>query len=135
MRRRQGLRPRQSINSPYELMNARRVEELGKSKDVFSYSGVVNKLSVEERRYVNGASLGELETLMNVYVQKAIEAQTRWATNTRKRARSERAVTTLLTNFHQYAQAYSGVVELMNGAGPGYGNAAYGALSLLLVVS
>lgn len=38
-------------------------------------------------------------------------------------------------NFANFLQAYSGVVEIMKGADQQFGGIAYGALSLLLIVS
>lgn len=38
------------------------------------------------------------------------------------------------TTFAEFLRAYSGIVELLKGAGQGYGEVAYGTLSIFLIV-
>ncbi|KAF2729800.1 hypothetical protein EJ04DRAFT_587743 [Polyplosphaeria fusca] len=110
--------------------------ELGKPHEDQELSpAFVNKLSSTERGYLRGASIEELQRVMDECMRQANETQTRLESSSRKKHRVERTMTKFLSDFHSYVQAYSGVVELMNGAGPGYGSAAYGALSLFLVVA
>jgi hypothetical protein len=96
---------------------------------------VYKKLSKSEKRYLEGASASELESTLQTYLVRATSRQEDVQTSTKKRARTERGTTKFLNDFHGYVQAYSGVIQIMNGAGPGYGDAAYGALSLFLVVN
>jgi hypothetical protein len=95
------------------------------------------KLTREEKEYLNGSSAGELEEMLQTYLDRASERQTADATRPGKFNPAERKTTKFLNNFHSYVEAYSGIIQLMNGApgGGGYGNAAYGALSLFLMVS
>jgi hypothetical protein len=91
-------------------------------------------LSPKEKKYLEGSSALELEGLLQSYLFQATERQNNVKNSGRKSLRAENKTTKLLNNFHGYVQAYSGVVQIMNAAGPGYGDAAYGALSTFLVV-
>ncbi|KAJ4356774.1 uncharacterized protein N0V89_004810 [Didymosphaeria variabile] len=105
-------------------------------KSDFLTDEVLRKLSRKEKDYLNGSSADELETVLQTYFHRATERQTALKTSQRKAHRAERRTFEFLDNFHNYAEAYSGVIQIMNAApGGGYGDAAYGALSLFLVVA
>jgi hypothetical protein len=92
------------------------------------------KLSKKATQYLAGASATELDSLLRTYLEDATARHDGVLNSASKMVRAERSTTRRLNNFHGYVEAYSGVIQLMDGAGPGYGSAAYGALSLFLVV-
>jgi hypothetical protein len=92
------------------------------------------RLSSREKKYIDGSSAPELETILQSYLEQATERHDNVTNSARKTLRAEKSATKFLNIFHGYVQAYSGVVQIMNAAGPGYGDAAYGALSTFLVV-
>ncbi|KAF2660353.1 hypothetical protein K491DRAFT_774836 [Lophiostoma macrostomum CBS 122681] len=96
---------------------------------------VYKKLSKDERRYLQGASATELDGVLQTYLNRAHKETNKAKTSMQTGSRVERSATRFLDQFHGYVQAYSGVIQLMNGAGANYGDAAYGALSLFLVVA
>jgi pyruvate-formate lyase len=71
---------------------------------------------------------------MNRYLQQEANVQETVELSNRRGLRAQRRATEFLETFQSYVNAYSGVIQVMNGVGPGYGDAAYGALSLFLVV-
>ncbi|KAL1606274.1 hypothetical protein SLS60_003676 [Paraconiothyrium brasiliense] len=105
-------------------------------KSDFLADDVLRKLSRKEKEYLNGSSADELETVLQTYFHRATEKRTAVKTSQKKTHRAERRTIEFLGNFHNYVEAYSGVIQIMNAApGGGYGDAAYGALSLFLVVA
>ncbi|ORX96838.1 hypothetical protein BCR34DRAFT_607493 [Clohesyomyces aquaticus] len=97
---------------------------------------VRGRVTSKEKRYIReGSTHAELESMLQAEIDKAATAQTNVKHGKSKRVRVEQQTTKFLDRFHGYVQAYSGVVQIMNGAGQGYGDAAYGALSLFLVVA
>ncbi|OAG03005.1 uncharacterized protein CC84DRAFT_1219924 [Paraphaeosphaeria sporulosa] len=93
------------------------------------------RLSLKQKKLLDGSSLEELENMLQLNLDRAIEQQTADRTSAAMLDRAERKTTRFLNSFHSYVQAYSGVIQIMNGApgGGGYGDAAYGALSLFLM--
>ena len=92
------------------------------------------KLSKSERAEIGNATASDLEGLINQYMERADQSK-----DARKPVdevgNSKRTMSKFLDNFNEYVKAYSGVVQIMEGAGLGYGKAANGALQLFLVVS
>lgn len=97
---------------------------------------VLKRLSNEEKAYLKGSSADDLERLLHTYLGGATQRRDAVKTSGRKRDRTERKTTDLMNSFHGYVEAYSGVIQIMNGVpgAAGYGDAAYGALSALLMV-
>lgn len=92
------------------------------------------KLTKDEKAKIAVRTAEELELVVKGYMDLAIKQQAGMKTGRDHSVRAERGMTKFLHNFAGYAQAYSGVVQIVKGAGLGYGEAAYGALSLFLVV-
>jgi hypothetical protein len=96
---------------------------------------VRDRVAETEKQYIdNGSSRAELENLFQRYLDETARKVDNDKNSTSKRRRAGRHTTLFLNKFQDYVNAYSGIVQVMNGAGPGYGDAAYGALSLFLVV-
>jgi hypothetical protein len=99
--------------------------------------GTSKKLLWEEKDYLDGSSAGELEEILQTYLDRASGQQRANATRPGKFNCVDRKNAKFLNDFHSYAKAYSGVIEWMKGApgGGGDGDATYGALSFFLTVS
>jgi hypothetical protein len=96
---------------------------------------VRNRVAETEKQYIDyGSSCAELESLFQRYLTETETKIDDAKNGTGKRRRAGRHTALFLSKFQDYVNAYSGIVQVMNGAGPGYGDAAYGALSLFLVV-
>lgn len=97
---------------------------------------VRERIPSKEKRYIlEGYSSKDLERMLQFYLRNAAQGQTNSQESRSKRIRAEHRTTDFLDKFHNHVQAYFGIVQLMNGAGQRYGDAAYGALSLFLVVN
>ena len=95
---------------------------------------IIKRLSKREKEYLSGCTHSRLEELMQVCLDDAQARREKHALSMHWRRRLYRGTEEFMNDFHSYVEAYSGFAQLMNGAGQGYGDAAYGALSLLLVV-
>jgi predicted RNA-binding protein len=105
-------------------------------KDEFKVR-ISKSLSKKERELLSSQSYEKLEELMRYYLGQAQSEQEKYRADNKWINRAGRRTTEFLNNFNGYVEAYSGIIQIMNGAGPfgqGYGDAAYGALSLFLVV-
>ncbi|KAF1994267.1 hypothetical protein P154DRAFT_527175 [Amniculicola lignicola CBS 123094] len=99
-------------------------------------SGKIRKqLSNTDKENLRCASREDLEVLMQHYMDDAVKRQDDLQTSERMAAKTERGLTRFLNSFHGYVEAYSGIVSLVKGAGGGYGEAAYGALAMFLVIA
>jgi hypothetical protein len=92
------------------------------------------KLSKAQTQYLTNCSESELETLLSRYLSQAENRKNQHDEDTRGLKRARSGTSKFLNNFNDYIQAYSSIIQIMNGTGQNYGDAAYGALSLLLVV-
>lgn len=93
------------------------------------------KITPEEQNYLKHADAASLELLLscclgNAEVQRDLKEK---GDGLIKRAGKSTQV--FANNFASYLQAYSGIIEIMQGADNQYGGAAYASLSLLLIVS
>ena len=95
---------------------------------------ISKRLSKREKEYLSGCTHSRLEELMQVCLHDAQVQQEKHALSMHWRRRLYRGTEEFMNDFHSYMETYSGFAQLMNGPGQGYGDAAYGALSLLLVV-
>lgn len=93
------------------------------------------KLSKAEQEKIANASASELEKMIQFYMHEADRKQDGVQSGAGKATRAERGIHRFLDNFNGYVQAYSGIVAIMKGCGLGYGEAAYGALQMFLIVS
>lgn len=91
-------------------------------------------LTGDETKYLTNCSASELEILFSRYLDQVENAKKHHEGDGRGWKAARNGVSKFLNNFNDYVRAYSGVIQIMNGAGPSYGDAAYGALSVLLVV-
>lgn len=85
---------------------------------------------------MKNSSTEELEKLLHTYLDRAANRRDITKVNKNKIKRAADKTSGFLISFHGYLEAYSGVIQIMNGipGAAGYGNVAYGALSLFLVV-
>jgi len=100
-------------------------------------SRITKRLTKTEREFLSSQPYDKLEELMRYYLGQAQSQQEKHHAEKKWIKKAGRRTTEFLTNFQGYMEAYSGIIQIMNGAGPfgqGYGDVAYGALSLLLVV-
>lgn len=93
------------------------------------------KWSKADQAMIETATLEDLEATMEREINQATHHQAGFKKNASHGARAERGVMKFLDDFSAYVQAYKGVVDVMKGAGFGQGEAAYGALQLLVIVS
>ena len=96
----------------------------------------IKRLSRQERECLDSSSADELEGLLQKYLDRAIERREVAKDKRNKMKRAANQTSDFLVAFHGYVEAYSGVIQIMNGApgAGGYGNVAYAALSLFLMV-
>lgn len=96
----------------------------------------IKRLSRQERECLDSSSADELEGLLQKHLDHAIKRQEVAKDKRNKLKRAANKTSDFLVAFHGYVEAYSGVIQIMNGApgAGGYGNAAYAALSLFLMV-
>jgi len=117
---------------------SRAIHELAlpQNDDVFRQE-IKKRLTRTEIRYLSDCSAEKLESLLSSYLGQAQNSKEHHGGDGGRRglkwARS--STSKFLNNFNNYLQAYSGIVQMMNGVGPNYGDVAYGALSLLLLVA
>lgn len=71
---------------------------------------------------------------LNRQIKEAIEHRNEHAQNQQTIKKVGKATVAFANNFSSFLQAYSGIVEIMQGADQQYGGVAYSALSLLLIV-
>jgi hypothetical protein len=117
------------------LTHNREVErEAHYEKDSLLLRDVRKRLSPKDKKYLEALSVSELQDVFRSYLPKAAERQNNVNNSARRTVRAVNSTTKFLNNFHDYIQAYSGATQIMNAAGTGYGDAAYGALSIFLVV-
>jgi hypothetical protein len=90
------------------------------------------KLSKSDQAHLAHASGPELEDMIQRYVDEAASQQEKMK---KEGSKAERNMSKFLDNFNGYFQAYAGVIGIIKGAGFGQGEAAYGALQVLLIVS
>ena len=86
-------------------------------------------------QYSETADADSLNLLLSAYLNDAKEQQDRRQQKRKIIGRIGKQTVTFATNFSSFLQAYSGIIEIMNGADQQYGGVAYSALSLLLIVS
>lgn len=93
------------------------------------------KITVEEQQFVQAADLDSLTRLVSDGINEATGRQENHARNQQIMGRVGKATLAFANNFSSFLQAYSGIVEIMQGADQQYGGVAYSALSLLLIVA
>jgi hypothetical protein len=103
------------------------------SDEVFQ-SRIKKRLSTAEKKFISSYTCEDLETIMRRCLGQADSQKEQHHMKVKGIKQVSRETARFLNHFQGYLQAYSGVIQMMNGVGPGYGDAAYGALSLLLVV-
>ena len=117
------------------LTTIRAVNDIAKRDDGRVLPSKVRaKLSKDERRYLEGASAAEMQHILGTCIEEATQRQQGLENKRTRMFGVKRNATNFMSDFHGYVKAYAGVIQIMNGAGAGYGDAAYGALSLFLVV-
>jgi len=111
------------------------VEETAHAEQSEEYrQRVVNKLPNDYRRYLSKCSEEELEVLLLECLRKANDGRYQHDSDNSRSARIRSGTSKFLNSFHNYTQSFSAIIQIMNGAGQGYGDAAYGALSIFLLV-
>lgn len=95
---------------------------------------VEKKITVEEQQFVKAADLDSLTRLLSDGIQEATGRQEKHAHNQQIMGKVGKATLAFANNFSSFLQAYSGIVEIIQGADQQYGGVAYSALSLLLIL-
>ncbi|RYP73618.1 hypothetical protein DL771_003506 [Monosporascus sp. 5C6A] len=95
---------------------------------------IKNQLPKRDRQTVK-CTYDELDQLMTKCLHEAGSKQQSHQTEKTLSKRVGKRAVDFLVGCHDYLQAYSGVVQLMEGVSPGYGTAAYEVLSVFLVVA
>ena len=86
-------------------------------------------------QYSETADADSLNLLLSACLNDAKEQQDRRQQKRKIIGRVGKQTIMFANNFSSFLQAYSGIIEIMNGADQQYGGVAYSTLSLLLIVS
>ena len=113
---------RSSYNTASEAQPTHQLQNIKKS------------ITLEERQFVQTADLKSLEEVLAQGLNEATDGRMIHATSQQTLGKVGKATLTFANNFSSFLQAYSGIVEIMQGADQQYGGIAYSALSLLLIV-
>ena len=117
-----GNRPRSSHNTASEDQSTQQLHNVKKS------------FTLEEQQFVQIADLKSLEEVLAQALNEAMDGRIIHATSQQTLGKVGKSTLTIANNFSSFLQAYSGTVEVMQGAGQQYGGIAYSALFLLLIV-
>ncbi|KAG7005473.1 hypothetical protein G7Y79_00019g046530 [Physcia stellaris] len=93
------------------------------------------KITPEEQNYLKHADAASLELILsrchgNAEVQRDLKERSKGLIK-----RAGKSTEVFANNFASYLQAYSGIIEIMQGVDNQYGGVAYASLSLLLIVA
>lgn len=91
-------------------------------------------LTLKEQQFIETADLDSLTRVLSDALNQGTRSQERHAELQQTIAKLGKSTVTFANNFSSFLQAYSGIVEIMQGADQQFGGAAYSVLSLLLVV-
>ncbi|KAI4142990.1 MAG: hypothetical protein L6R39_004752 [Caloplaca ligustica] len=91
-------------------------------------------MTADERRSLQHATADSLDDLLSICLDDAKVQQDRRQRSQTVVKRAGKKTVVFASNFASFLQAYSGIVEIMQGADQQYGGAAYATLSLLLIV-
>ncbi|MCJ1437026.1 hypothetical protein MMC27_006411 [Xylographa pallens] len=101
-----------------------------------NFRGKVNKeLTAEEQNFLKEAGVEQLQKLLQDCLDSADGKRIEHEQNRSLIGRVGRRTVRFINNFSGFLQAYSGIVEVMNGADDQYGGLAYSTLSILLIVA
>lgn len=92
------------------------------------------RIDYEEKRFVEHADAKSLGTLLSGCLDDAQVQRDETHASTKLTKRVGKKTVVFVNNFASFLQAYSGIVEIMQGADQQYGGLAYSVLSLLLIV-
>ena len=92
-------------------------------------------IAVQEWEFVKTADRDALTQLLSDSLKEATGRREKHAQNQQTIGKIGKGTVTFANNFSSFLQAYSGIVEIMQGADQQFGGVAYSALSLLLIVS
>ena len=91
-------------------------------------------ITLDEQQFVQTADLESLERFLAQGLNEATDGRRIHATSQQTLGKVGKATVTFANNFSSFPQAWSGIVEIMQGADQQYGGIAYSALSMLLFV-
>ena len=92
------------------------------------------EITVKGQQFVETADLDSLTRLLSDGLNEATGGQEKHAHNQQIMGKVGKTTIAFANNFSSFLQAYSGIVEIMQGADQQYGGVAYSTLSLLLIV-
>ncbi|CAD6575977.1 MAG: hypothetical protein ASARMPREDX12_007665 [Alectoria sarmentosa] len=92
-------------------------------------------ITMEELEFVKTADMDSLTRLLSDRLNEAEGRQEKHAHTQHSIGRIGKAAVAFANHFSSFLQAYSGIIEIMEGADQQYGGVAYSALSLLLIVA
>ena len=95
---------------------------------------VDKELTAEEQNFLKQAGAEQLQGLLQDCLDGADGKRLEHEQNRSLIRRVGRGTVRFVNNFSGFLQAYSGIVERMNGADDQYGGLAYSTLSILLIV-
>ena len=104
------------------------------AQPIQKFQNIEKTITLEEQKFVQTADLESLNRVLSQGLDEAMDRRKIHATSQQTVGKVGKATLTFAYNFSSFLQAYSGIVEIMQGADQQYGGIAYSALSLLLIV-
>lgn len=95
---------------------------------------IEKRITTEEGRFLDQANAGSLKDLLSSCLDDAQGEQQKRQECSKVIQRAGKQTVIFANNFSSFLQAYSGIVEIMQGADQQYGGLAYSTLSLFLIV-
>ena len=123
-----------SMRRAYLYRSLYKLAEEAQSNKEFRHN-LEKTLTVKEQQFIETADLDSLTRVLSDALNQGTRSQERHAELQQTIAKLGKSTVTFANNFSSFLQAYSGIVEIMQGADQQFGGAAYSVLSLLLVVS
>ncbi|KAI9685231.1 MAG: hypothetical protein M1822_004604 [Bathelium mastoideum] len=102
---------------------------------VAGHKDFLKKIPKLDRDAIRSLNQNELERLMSQTLKEAVEGKTRHRNEKAFVRQTGRNAVKFARTFSDYLEAYSGIVEIMNGADQQYGGVAYATISLFLIIA
>lgn len=132
----------QSESVSYDFFNSMRCADCARTsykianeaRPTQELKNIEKTITVEEQEFIKTADMDSLTRLLSDRLNEAEGRQEKHAHNQHSIGKIGKAAVAFANHFSSFLQAYSGIIEIMEGADQQYGGVAYSALSLLLIV-
>ncbi|KAI9666538.1 MAG: hypothetical protein M1821_004474 [Bathelium mastoideum] len=102
---------------------------------VADHKDFLKKIPKIDRDAIRNLNQNELERLMSQTLKEAVGGKTRHHNEKAFVRQTGRNAVKFARTFSDYLEAYSGIIEIMNGADQQYGGVAYATISLFLIIA